>query len=158
MKKQTKNTQESYKWACSFGDNNETILFNNRNYNVALTTGLNSSGLCPLSCVFDSGNGPSLVPEEMVKPDRMKSIRVYEKQRLQSATTEMVEDVGTIMLHVGTGEARVQETFGIVRNSTLSILLGAFSSTCLWSDSSPPIIRWSRTICSRYQCILFTRR
>lgn len=74
-------------------------------------------------CAFDSNAGPDLLREKLFKPDRMSSSRLCKNPRLQSVTNQDFEVVGTLMVHILLGEARIRIVFGIIKNLAVSILL-----------------------------------
>lgn len=74
--------------------------------------------------VFDTGTGPNLIRADMVELYWVRSVRVSEKPRLKGATSQHVETIGTIILHVFIGEAHVRVAFGILNSLVVSVLLG----------------------------------
>lgn len=64
-----KKFQELYAEVCADEDTDEIILFNERNYKVAISAGLGSSRIRPVKCVLDTGVGPNLLRENLVEPD-----------------------------------------------------------------------------------------
>lgn len=82
-------------------------MFSKKNYKVAITNGLGLSRRCPVNCGIDTGAGSSLLREDMVKADWMSSVSVSKNTRLQKATNQKVEVVGTKKLYVRIRETRV---------------------------------------------------
>lgn len=117
--------REPYTEVCTFEKSKSATLFAKRNYSVDIGIGLNTSYMGPITCVFHTGAGPTLLREDHVKHDWLTLIRPCDNQRLKNATNQEVKVVGTNMLHDRTEYIHVRVMFGIVRNLAIRVLLGA---------------------------------
>lgn len=68
----------------------------------------------PNNGVFDTGAAPSLLWEDLFKPDRLSLICPGNNTLLNGATNQTVKVIGTFVVHVRFGESRVHVMFGIV--------------------------------------------
>lgn len=73
---------------------------------------------------FDTGAGPNLLRENMLKPNWISSVHAGEKPRLRNAMNQKIEVVRTIILHDRMGEPLVRVVFRTVWNFAVSVLLG----------------------------------
>lgn len=60
--------QEPYTEVWHFEDSDEITMFYSREYKVAVSIGLNSSRMRPVSCVLDASLGLSSLCEDIVEP------------------------------------------------------------------------------------------
>lgn len=100
-------SKKLYTKVCALDGTDKITLFNERNYKVAITIGLDSSRMCLVGCLLGTADGPNLLRKSMVIRDCMSSIRVCEKPQLGIVTNKKVEVVGIILLYVCMREVHV---------------------------------------------------
>lgn len=115
--------QGPYAAVCAFDDTNVIALIKKRNYKVPITIGLISLRMRPANCVYDNGDGPSLLHKDIVEPDWMSAIHICQEPRLRSATNKKLEVFSTKMLRISMGESLVRVKFGTVKNSGVPVFL-----------------------------------
>lgn len=98
-------------------------MFNKWNYKVAIATELKSSRMRRENFNSDIGDESNLRREDMAEPDWMSSILVSKKTRQRSATNQIVEVAGTIILHVRMEEALLSVVLGTVKKLAVFVFL-----------------------------------
>lgn len=61
------------------------LLSKNKNYQVSVCIGLESSQMRPILCVFDTGAGPSLIRTDVLDPSWLDSIRRHDMTDIRGA-------------------------------------------------------------------------
>lgn len=69
----------------AFYDTDEITLSNKTNYKVAINIVMESLRMDHIHSLFDTGAGSNLLREDIVEPDWMSSVPVYENLRLRCA-------------------------------------------------------------------------
>lgn len=68
----------------------------------------------PVHFVLKNYKCPGLLRQNMVEAEFLNSARVYQEPQLRNATSQEIEVVGTVLLHVYMDEAHVRVVFRIV--------------------------------------------
>lgn len=98
--------------------------FSGKIYKVAISFGLNTSGMHPINFVCNNSARRSFLQKDIFEPYWLPSIRSCHNPRLRHVTSQKVEVVAAIFLDVRTGDSVLRVMSGIVRNLTVPVLLG----------------------------------
>lgn len=116
--------KESYAEVGTFKNIHRITLFTKEQYKFVLSFGLTASGMCHISCIFDTRAGVSLLQEDLLKPCSQLSMSLCKSSRLKRASTLEFNVVEILALHARISGSYIRLVSGLLRNVTLSVFLG----------------------------------
>lgn len=86
----------------------ETFSYLKRKLQGLNSLSLTANKMYSVCCVFDTGSGPSLIREDFSAAERLTAIQESSWQALKNTMNQNVSVVGTITLHVGIFDFRLE--------------------------------------------------
>lgn len=98
-------------------------MLKSNKYKVPVTIGIDSSHICPVVCVLDTGTGPNLTRTDVLDPGWVQNIHQRDVPEIRSASDTRLSVLGTITLHLRMGESRTCVMVGVVEKLAVPMLL-----------------------------------
>lgn len=112
---------ELYKAVLAFSETGEVVLFRNKNYQVSVSIGMNSSQMRHTICVFDNSAGPNLIRAKVLDLIWLDSIRQRDMPDIRTTSHRKLELSATIILHLPMGGSRTRVNFGVVNELVMPL-------------------------------------